>query len=274
MKDKVIGFIGGGNMASSLLNGLISSGHDPNNLWVSDVDTSKLNALKSRLGIQVSFENEPLISASQVVVFAIKPQVFKEVAQQASPAIQQQQCLVISIAAGITQSSLTKWLGDTTAIVRCMPNTPALVQTGATGLHSNSLVTSTQRDLAENILRSVGITVWVDQERDLDAITAVSGSGPAYFFLLMEALEATALELGLNQQTARLLIQQTALGAAKIAMESIDSPADLRKHVTSPGGTTEQAVNVLQQGALETLISKALHAARDRSVTLSQQLGE
>jgi len=154
-----------------------------------------------------------------------------------------------------------------------MPNTPALVQTGATALHANANVDDEQKDLAENILRAVGLALWVNDENQLDAVTAVSGSGPAYFFLLMEAMEKAALELGLDERSARLLIQQTALGAAKIALESAESPAQLRARVTSPGGTTQQAIETFMQNGFVELVAKALHAANDRSIEMSKQLG-
>jgi pyrroline-5-carboxylate reductase len=194
-----------------------------------------------------------------------------DVAQRAAALVQQRNTLIVSIAAGIKQNSLTEWLGAETAIVRCMPNTPALVLTGATALHANSKVSELQRDLAENILRSVGIALWVEDEGELDAVTAVSGSGPAYYFLLMEAMENTALELGLSAETARLLVQQTALGAAKIALESPESPEQLRKRVTSPNGTTQRAIETFAEGGFSELVSKALHAARDRSIEMSKQ---
>jgi pyrroline-5-carboxylate reductase len=154
-----------------------------------------------------------------------------------------------------------------------MPNTPALVLTGATALHANYNISEEQKDLAENILRAVGLTLWVTDEAQLDAVTAVSGSGPAYYFLLMEAMEKAALELGLDERAARLLIQQTALGAAKIALESSESPKQLRERVTSPGGTTQQAIETFQQHGFEALVSKAMLAARDRSIEMSKQLG-
>jgi pyrroline-5-carboxylate reductase len=206
------------------------------------------------------------------VVLAVKPQALSAIAQSAATLIQQRKSLVVSIAAGINQNSLSRWLGADTAIVRCMPNTPALLLTGATALHANDKVTAEQCDLAENILRSVGIALWVEDEAELDAVTAVSGSGPAYYFLLMEAMEKAALELGLSQETARLLVQQTALGAAKIALESSESPEQLRKRVTSPGGTTQQAIETFEQGGFTELVSKALHAARDRSIQMSKQM--
>jgi pyrroline-5-carboxylate reductase len=151
-----------------------------------------------------------------------------------------------------------------------MPNTPALVLTGATALHANAQVTTEQHDLAENIMRSVGITLWVNDESELDVVTAVSGSGPAYYFLLMEAMEKVAIDMGMSEITARLLVQQTALGAAKIALESSESPEQLRKRVTSPGGTTEQAIETFEQGGFTALVSKALHAARNRSIEMSK----
>ena len=271
MKIQKIGFIGGGNMASSLISGLIASGHAPQQLWVSDINPDTLTALATNLNVNTSASNDAVINEVDVVVLAVKPQTLSAVAQSAAAAIRQKKSLVVSIAAGISQHSLSQWLGADTAIVRCMPNTPALVLTGATALHANAGVSAEQRNLAENIMRAVGIALWVKDESELDAVTAVSGSGPAYYFLLMEAMEKAALELGLNEVTARLLVQQTALGAAKIALESPESPELLRKRVTSPGGTTQQAIATFEQGGFTELVSKALHAARDRSIEMSKQ---
>jgi pyrroline-5-carboxylate reductase len=271
MKTTKIGFIGGGNMAASLVNGLVASGHDPKQLWVSDINPETLDVLSANLNINVTQSNQEVINAVDVVVLAVKPQILAQIAKEIAPYIQQRQ-LVVSIAAGINQASLSKWLGGNTAIVRCMPNTPALVLTGATALHANDKVSSEQRDLSETILRAVGIALWVDDESELDAVTAVSGSGPAYYFLLMEAMEKVAVELGLSEATARLLIQQTALGAAKIALESSESPGELRRRVTSPGGTTQQAIETFEAGGFSQLVSLALHAARDRSIEMSKQM--
>jgi len=272
MKTNKIGFIGGGNMASSLISGLIASGHAPEQIWVSDINPDTLSALKEQLNVNTSANNDDIINAVDVVVLAVKPQTLSALTQSIAALVQQKKSLVVSIAAGINQNSLSRWLGADTAIVRCMPNTPALVLTSATALHANDKVTGEQRDLAENILRAVGIALWVEDEAELDAVTAVSGSGPAYYFLLMEAMEKAALELGLNQETARLLVQQTALGAAKIALESAESPEQLRRRVTSPGGTTQQAIETFEQGGFTELVSKALHAARDRSIEMSKQM--
>jgi pyrroline-5-carboxylate reductase len=271
MKTTKIGFIGGGNMAASLLNGLVASGHDPKQLWVSDINSEALNALSSNLNINATQSNEEVIKEVDIVVLAVKPQILSKVAREISPFLKKHQ-LIVSIAAGINQASLSKWLGADAAIVRCMPNTPALVLTGATALHANDKVSLEQRDLAETILRAVGIALWVDIENELDAVTAVSGSGPAYYFLLMEAMEKAAIELGLNEAIARLLVQQTALGAAKIALESSESPGELRQRVTSPGGTTEKAIKTFQDGGFNQLVSNALHAAKDRSVEMSKQM--
>jgi pyrroline-5-carboxylate reductase len=271
MKTNKIGFIGGGNMASSLMSGLIASGHPAQQLWVSDINSDALSHLAATLNVHTSTSNDDVINAVDVVVFAVKPQMLAEVAKNAAILVRQKKSLVVSIAAGISQNSLSQWLGVDTAIVRCMPNTPALVLTGATALHANSKVNTQQRNLAETILRSVGIALWVDEESELDAVTAVSGSGPAYYFLLMEAMEKTALELGLSAKTARLLIQQTALGAAKIALESSESPEQLRQRVTSPNGTTHQAIETFMQGGFSELVAKAIHAACDRSIQMSKQ---
>ena len=271
MNTQKIGFIGGGNMASSLISGLIASGHSPQDLWVSDVNQDALKVLAENLNVNTSTNNDDIINAVDVVVLAVKPQILSTVAKKATASIQQKQPLVVSIAAGISQQSLSQWLGNNIAIVRCMPNTPALVLTGATALHANAQVTAEQHDLAENIMRSVGIALWVNDESELDVVTAVSGSGPAYYFLLMEAMEKAAIEMGMNEVTARLLVQQTALGAAKIALESSESPEQLRKRVTSPGGTTQQALETFEEGGFTALVSKALHAARDRSIEMSKQ---
>ena len=271
MNIQKIGFIGGGNMASSLISGLIASGHSPQHLWVSDINPDTLKALAENLNVNTSIRNDVIINEVDVVVLAVKPQTLSSVAKSAAALIQQKKPLVVSIAAGISQHNLSQWLGAETAIVRCMPNTPALVLTGATALHANARVTTEQRNLAENIMRSVGIALWVNDESELDAVTAVSGSGPAYYFLLMEAMEKAALDLGLSEVTARLLVQQTALGAAKIALESSESPEQLRKRVTSPGGTTQRAIETFEQGGFTELVSKALHAARDRSIEMSKQ---
>lgn len=273
MNTKKIGFIGAGNMATSLISGLLTSGQLPENIWIADVNLQALQALAEHQAVNIANSNEALVEAVDVVVLAVKPQVLRVVAEQIAALVQDKKPLIVSIAAGITQHSLAQWLGAEAAIVRCMPNTPALVLTGATALQANANVNDEQHDLAENIMRSVGIALWVEQESELDAVTAVSGSGPAYYFLLMEAMEQAALTLGLTEAQARLLIQQTALGAAKIALESNESPSQLRRRVTSPGGTTEAAIACFEHAGFAELVTKALAAARDRAITMSTELG-
>jgi pyrroline-5-carboxylate reductase len=273
MKHQVLGFIGAGNMAGSLIGGLISDAYPADKIWTSDIDAERIADLTARFGIHAAPDNTAVAERSQIVVLAVKPQILQTVAREIAPAVQQYKPLVISIAAGITEAALDEWLGGEAAIVRCMPNTPALVKTGATALHANGRITAEQRSQAEAILRSVGLTVWVEQEALLDAVTALSGSGPAYFFLLMEAMEQAAVELGLDQATARLLTQQTALGAARVAIESEEPPAELRRRVTSPGGTTEQAIAVFEDKHLRAVVLEAMQAARRRAAELSKQLG-
>lgn len=273
MTTQTIAFIGAGNMATSLIAGLIADGHDPLHIRASDPDTEKLTQLAARFGVGLAEDNQTAIRDADVVLLAVKPQTLEQVARSLAPVIQEQRPLVVSIAAGIRESDLDAWLGGGVALVRSMPNTPAMVQSGATVLHATLEVSREQKDLAETILRAVGITQWVDDEDLLDAVTALSGSGPAYFFLVMEALERAGQDLGLRPETAHLLTLQTALGAARMAMESRDNPAVLRQKVTSPGGTTERALEVLEQGGLRELFRQALAAARDRSEELSRLLG-
>ncbi len=273
MKTKSIGFIGGGNMASSLMSGLIASGYAPQQIWVSDTNVAVLQAHALRLQVHTREDNLAVADAADVLVLAVKPQALREVCRQLAETVRRKQCLVVSIAAGVTQASLARWLGDGAAVVRCMPNTPALVLTGATALHANGHVIAEQKTVAENILRAVGLTLWVDDEGQLDVVTAISGSGPAYYFLLMEAMEKAAGQMGMDAQTARLLILQTALGAAKIALESAETPETLRERVTSPGGTTQQAIETFRQNGFVELVARAMLAARDRSIEMSEQLG-
>jgi pyrroline-5-carboxylate reductase len=272
MKTHNITFIGGGNMASSLIGGLIADGYLPDHIRVSDPDGETLARLAARYGIRTDKDNRQAVNGADVVVLAVKPQILEKVAREIAHVIKQQQPLVISIAAGIQESALRLWLGESTALVRSMPNTPAMLQAGATGMHAGKGVTTEQKNLAESILRAVGLTCWISEESQMDAVTAVSGSGPAYFFLVMEAIEEAARNLGLNDETARLLTLQTALGAARMAIESQDAPATLREKVTSPGGTTESALRILEQGKLRQLFADAVTGADRRSQELSNLL--
>ncbi|MBW9256601.1 MAG: pyrroline-5-carboxylate reductase [Candidatus Thiodiazotropha sp. (ex. Lucinisca nassula)] len=273
MKSDKITFIGGGNMATSLIGGLIADEYESQAITVCDPDLEKLSQLAARYGIATEPDNNLAVAQADIVVLAVKPQIMEPVAQALAPALQQNKPLVISIAAGITAGALADWLGSEMPLVRSMPNTPAMIQSGATGLYAGASVNEHQRNQAESILRAVGMTRWVDDESLIDAITAVSGSGPAYFFLVMEAMEESARALGLDEESARLMTLQTALGAARMAIESSDSPALLRQKVTSPGGTTERALGILEEGGLRTLFNEALQGAAERSRELSDLLG-
>lgn len=263
-----IAFIGAGNMASALINGLLADGYPADKITASDQLPEKRENLAGS-GVHTTDDNCSAVASADVVILAIKPQVLQAVCQEIAAAVQQAKPLVVSIAAGVTEDSLAAWLGAETAIVRTMPNTPAMLQTGATVLHANAHTSSQQKDIAESILRAVGLTRWLDKESLIDAATAISGSGPAYYFLFMEIMKRSAEEMGLDAETAHLLTLQTALGAAKMAIESNDSPEILRDRVTSPGGTTEAAIKTMQSEDLEALLKKAILKARDRSRELS-----
>jgi pyrroline-5-carboxylate reductase len=266
-----LAFIGAGNMASALINGLLTDGYPANDITASDQLAEKRESLAGS-GIHTTDDNCQAVSRADVVILAVKPQALQAVCQEIRPSVEQNNPLVISIAAGINEASLAQWLGNKTAIVRTMPNTPAMVQTGATVLHANLNVSTKQKSQAESILRAVGITRWLDSEKMIDVATAISGSGPAYYFLFMEIMEKAAIEMGLPEDTAHLLTLQTALGAARMAIESNDTPSELRNRVTSPGGTTEAAINHMLDNAMADIFSQALIKARDRAIELSQNM--
>jgi len=267
LENLSLGFIGAGNMASSLIRGLLADGVSPNNITVADIDVTKLEALKAECGINTG-SNQTIADSADVIVLAVKPQVMQAVCSEL--ALGDQSPLVVSVAAGITIESLEKWLGPNTSIARCMPNTPALVGKGASGLFANDNTSQEQRDLAGRLMQAVGLSVWVDSESAIDTVTALSGSGPAYFFLFLEAMQDAATELGLSKDTANKLSLQTALGAAELALRSEDNVAELRCKVTSPGGTTERALEVFEAGGLRNLVTDAIKAAKLRSEELAK----
>lgn len=268
-----IAFIGAGNMAGALISGLLADGVPPDTLSATDPSAEKCAALAASTGIRTLQDNRIAAAEARTLVLAVKPQVLRGVAEEIAGVVQQHRPLVVSIAAGIRCASLQAWLGGNAALVRTMPNTPAMIQSGATALFATATVSAAQREQAETLMRAVGLTQWVDDESQLDAVTALSGSGPAYFFLVMEAMDAAARQLGLDAECARLLTLQTALGAARMALESSDPPDALRARVTSPGGTTERAVATLEDGGIRELFARALRAARDRSEEISAELG-
>lgn len=272
--SNTIAFIGAGNMASALIGGMIANGYPAEKIIATDLSEERLAALKNEHGIQTSTDNAQTVLNADCVVLAVKPQVLKEVATAIAPQVQEKTPLLVSIAAGIRSDDLERWLGGNVSLVRSMPNTPALLQTGATGLFANSQVNDNQKELAESLMNAVGITLWVDNESQIDAVTAVSGSGPAYFFLVMEAMSAAGEKLGLSSEIAKKLTLQTALGAARMATEGSDAPDELRKKVTSPGGTTEQAINSFENSGIREIFEQALNAADTRSKELSEILGK
>lgn len=274
MTQPTIAFIGAGNMGRSMAGGLLKSGWDRARLVLADSDPQQRRAVEDLLSVRVYADNSVAVADAGIVVLAVKPQVLKLIAEGLAPVIQQKRPLIVSIAAGVRISNLERWLGGNLAIVRVMPNTPALVSSGASAMFANRRVSAEQRDIAESILRAVGVAVWLPREELLDVVTALSGSGPAYFFLVMEALERAAIEAGLEAATARLLTLETAYGAAKMALEGGTDPAELRRRVTSPGGTTERAIQVLQEGQVERLFTEAIEAATSRSRELADLLGE
>ncbi|OUR73472.1 pyrroline-5-carboxylate reductase [Methylophaga sp. 41_12_T18] len=274
MKDCKIAFIGGGNMARSLIGGLVADGFSAQHIHVADPSASQLESINSQHGVHTFTDNIAAIKNCDIIILAIKPQQLQAVVKQIAPSWQTSS-LLISIAAGIRLEDINRWLDQSApAIVRAMPNTPSLVQAGATALCANEHVSTNQHEMAESVLRSVGLALWVDDEVQIDAVTALSGSGPAYFFLVMEAMEKAAIELGLAPETARLLCLQTAFGSAKMALESEESTEVLRQRVTSPGGTTERALHELEDGDLRGLFENALVAAALRSRELATQLGK
>jgi pyrroline-5-carboxylate reductase len=273
MKDKNIAFIGCGNMGRALVGGLIADGYPADKIWVSDPEKEQLDLICNRYPVHAVADNEHAVSEAEVVVLAVKPQVMKTVVTGLVDSLKVHQPLVVSIAAGINTNTLSRWLDGAAPIVRAMPNTPALVGSGATALYAEPGVDLTQREAAEAILRAVGLTVWLEDESLMDVVTALSGSGPAYYFLLMELMEKAAIDQGLPEATARLLTIQTAFGAAKMALETSADPATLRAQVTSPGGTTAEALKVFEESGLLGIVERALGAARNRSEELARLLG-
>lgn len=259
-------------MASALAGGMMARGFKASQLVLADANPEQLVPFRSR-GVFTTTDNAEVVRRADVLVLAVKPQVMREVLLPLAAAVQKKRPLLVSIAAGVTAGSICQWLGAELPVVRAMPNTPALVQAGAAGLFANAAVSAEQRALAESVLAAVGIALWVGDESLIDAVTAVSGSGPAYFFYLMEAIMAAGQRLGLDERTVRALTLQTALGAAQMAITADVDPAELRRRVTSPGGTTERAIGVLEQAGLRTIVDEALAACAARSVELARMLG-
>ncbi|KAJ3055792.1 hypothetical protein HK097_009175 [Rhizophlyctis rosea] len=276
--EKRICFVGGGNMASAIIGGLVAQGYPASNIIVSEPYAAAREALTSKFNVHTTEDNAAAMAAgpADVVIIAVKPQVMKDVAAGIAAAVQQHKPLVITIAAGIRGSDLANWLGGNgVAVVRVMPNTPALVGEGATGMFAAASVTDAQKDLAASILGAVSkATSWVEKEELIDVVTALSGSGPAYFFLLVESIAAAAVELGLPADVARNLAAQTCLGAGRMMIDGTDEPAELRRKVTSPNGTTEAAIKSFEADGFREIAKKAIVAATKRGEELGNALSK
>ncbi len=279
MSTTKIGFIGGGNMARSIIGGLVDAlvpgqpDNAPVSVMVSDPSAASREGLERDFGVITVAENRPVCEFADVLILAVKPQVMGPVCQ-ALREFRQPHAMVISIAAGISCASLKQWLGSSVPVVRCMPNTPALVQCGATGVFATADVSPQQRQHAQAVLSAVGTVHWVEEESLIDAVTAVSGSGPAYFFLLIEAMTDAGVQLGLERETAAKLAIQTAAGAAKLAASGDADAAELRRRVSSPGGTTERAIQVFEQQGFRETVQQAMTACANRSIELARLLGD
>ena len=265
-----IAFLGGGNMAAALIGGLIAKGTEARSISVVEVSAAARERLGTRYPVHVTTAPDAAMQGAEVVVLAVKPQD----AKSALASISVQQQLVISIAAGLTLKTLSRWLGGHRKLVRCMPNTPALIGAGIAGLYALPEVSAEERKKAETILTAVGEAVWVAEERLLDPVTAVSASGPAYVFWMMEQLAAAAEKLGIAPDVAKKLALHTILGAAKLALSSSEPPATLRKNVTSKGGTTEAALKVFEEEKLAERFRRAVEAASRRATELGEELGK
>lgn len=272
MLHKKITFIGAGNMAGSIISGLVKNGYPATLICASDPATENTQKLSQLYGIKESLDNNDATDWADVIVLAVKPQIMGIVCQAlAKKKIDFNNKLVISIAAGISVQRLHSLLGKNTPVIRTMPNTPALLQKGMTGLFASAQVTAENKQFAGDLMNAVGETVWVKKESMINAIIAVSGSAPAYFFLFMEAMQSKAMEMGLNEQQARLLVQQSALGSSEMVKQNPDlSIAELRKNVTSKGGTTAEALRTFSELNLSETVAKAMQAAADRGAEMEK----
>lgn len=272
--QKTIAFIGGGNIASSVIAGLIKAGNAPDNIWVSNPSQEKLDLLQAQHAINISRDNAEVANHANILVLAVKPQIIAPVSEQLANIAQQRKQTVLSLAAGVQVPTLKKYFGEAIPIIRAMPNVAALVGSAATGLYADKTTSEVAKNSAETIMRSIGVTVWVDQEAQMDVVTALSGSGPAYFFLFIKSLSEAAVSQGLSPESARLLAIQTALGAAHVALESNSELQTLINSVTSPGGTTERALESLTENNIQSTLSSALYAAHSRAQEIAKTLAE
>ncbi|WP_288999176.1 pyrroline-5-carboxylate reductase [uncultured Psychrobacter sp.] len=274
LDNKKISFIGGGNMAQALISGLVSCGVEPSLITVADPSSEVREQLSAKglNAVDPTADATAAVIGADIVVLAVKPQVMKAVVSGFADALDQQ--LVISVAAGLSTALLTDMLGGYSNIVRAMPNTPAMIQMGATGLYGTDTISAEQKQLATAVMEASGLVMWVDDEAHMHAVTAVSGSAPAYMFYFIESMVDGAVALGLDKEQASALAMQTMLGAAKMAMNSDDAPAELRRKVTSPNGTTQAAVESMQANEIGRQIIEAMQACYDRSQALSEEMSK
>lgn len=271
LKDKKVCFIGAGNMANAIVGGLVQQGFPAKNIIACAPSEEHLQQIQSAWGVLIEADNEVAARQSDIIVLSVKPQVLKTVCEQLSGSLSHQP-LIISIAAGIEMASLERWLGDGLAIVRCMPNTPAQVLKGASGLIANTQVSAEQKAISGELFAGIGLVEWLADEAQMHAITALSGSGPAYIFMMIEAMEAAAIKQGIEATSARKLAAQTVLGAAQMVLDTGVAPGQLKRNVMSPGGTTERAIHVFEEQKLMAIVEQAMQAAADRSRELAKLL--
>lgn len=272
-----IGFIGGGNMAASLIGGLCRPDQDnplvtPVDIWVYDKSEDKTTALKNQHGINVAASNNAMIERCDIVVLAVKPQILEAVLRPLSNSFANNQPLIVSVVAGIKSQTMERWLDRELAIIRVMPNTPALVAVGASGLYANARVSEVQKNMTTALLDATGISAWVNNEGDIDSVTALSGSGPAYFMLFIQSLIDASVAAGMDADTSKALAVQTAVGAAELIRQSDQSIETLIDNVTSAGGTTEQALISFRAAGLPDIVADAFSAAKQRSEQMATEL--
>jgi pyrroline-5-carboxylate reductase len=273
MADPNLAFIGGGNMAQAIVGGLIANGYSRDRITAADPAAQQRALVEERHGIRTVADNRLAVDGSDVLVLAVKPQMLGEVCRGIAIPVRNTHPLVLSVAAGVGLRDISRWLGERIPLIRVMPNSAALVGAGVTGMFANEHVDTAQKTVAERLMSAVGAVVWLDSESLLDPVTAVSGSGPAYFFLLMEIMEQVGMEMGLPADAARALTTQTAAGAAEMALQSGLDLVSLRRQVTSPGGTTEAALRTLEDANFRGIVRAALIAARDRGAELADTFG-
>jgi len=273
MTVKVIAILGAGNMGRCLVGGLIKNHYSPTHLWVANPSSQKLNFLREQYGVHTTLDNQEAIDSAEIIIFAVKPIVIPNIIHDLKKIIQIKKPLIVSVAAGMTIAHIQQALECDIAIVRCMPNIPALIGCGTTALFANEIAEEKDRNAVESIFRTIGSTVWLENEALMNPVTALSGCGPAYFFLLIDILQSVGEQLGLPADVARLLTLQTAYGAARMALESDKEAATLVQEVASPGGSTEAALRILKDYNLHEIFNIALTAATQKAVAREQQLG-